>query len=43
MERFDRLVRIEAVKLKNDADYSGLLKLNAKASVYYQPDETDNG
>lgn len=43
LERFDRLVRIEEVKLKNDAEYGGLLKLNAKANVYYQPDETDNG
>lgn len=33
---FDRLIRIEELQLQNDAEYSGLIKLNAAAKVYYQ-------
>ncbi|OQY03039.1 MAG: hypothetical protein B6I25_08530 [Planctomycetales bacterium 4572_13] len=43
MENMDRLVRFEAVKFENDSDFSAVVKLNAKASVYYQPDKRDNG
>lgn len=33
---FDRLIRIEELQLQNDAEYSGQIKLNAAAKVYYQ-------
>ena len=33
---FDRLIRIEELQLQNDTEYSGLIKLNAAAKVYYQ-------
>lgn len=43
LENIDRLIRIEQVSLENGTDFDSIVKLNAKASVYYQPDETDNG
>jgi Tfp pilus assembly protein PilO len=43
LEGIDRLIRIEEVKLENDAAFDAAVKLSAKASVYYQPDEMDNG
>ena len=43
MENMDRLIRFEEVKLENDSDFSAVVKLNAKASVYYQPDSRDKG
>jgi Tfp pilus assembly protein PilO len=43
LESVDRLIRIEEVRLENDAEFNAVVKLFAKASVYYQPDETDNG
>ena len=33
---FERLIRIEELQLQNDAEYSGRIKLNAAAKVYYQ-------
>ena len=33
---FERLIRIEEIQLQNDAEYSGWIKLNASAKVYYQ-------
>jgi len=33
---FERLIRIEELQLQNDAEYSGWIKLNADAKVYYQ-------
>ena len=33
---FERLIRIEELQLQNDADYSGRIKLDATARVYYQ-------
>lgn len=43
LEQFDRLVRIEEMTLENDNEYSGALKLFAKANVYYQSNERDDG
>lgn len=43
LESMDRLISIDEVKIENDSDFMALLKLNAKANVYYQPVETDNG
>ena len=43
MENMDRLVRFEEVKLETGSDFSAVVKLNAKASVYYQPDKRDKG
>ena len=42
MEKMDRLIRIEEVKFENDNDFNAVVKLNAKANVYYQPDEEDD-
>jgi type IV pilus assembly protein PilO len=39
MEEMDRLVRFEEVKLENDSDFNAVVKLNAKANVYYQSDD----
>ncbi|MCD6175503.1 MAG: type 4a pilus biogenesis protein PilO [Planctomycetes bacterium] len=42
MENMDRLIRFEEVKFENDSDFNAVVKLNAKANVYYQPDSRDN-
>ena len=42
LENIDRLIRIEELKLENDADFSAFVTLYAKANVYYQPDGMDN-
>ena len=39
MEDMDRLVRLEEVQFENDSDFSAVVKLNAKANVYYQSDD----
>lgn len=36
LANFERLIRIEELQLQNDTDYSGRIKLNAVAKVYYQ-------
>jgi len=36
LEQMDRLIRIESVKLNNDAEFSGQLNVQACASVYFQ-------
>ncbi len=33
---FERVIRIDKLQLLNDADFSGRIKLNADAKVYYQ-------
>ena len=42
MEDMDRLIRFEEVKFENDSDFNALVKLNAKANVYYQSDDKGN-
>ncbi|MHC4288172.1 MAG: type 4a pilus biogenesis protein PilO [Planctomycetota bacterium] len=42
MENMDRLIRFEEVKFENDSDFNALVKLNAKANVYYQSDDKGN-
>jgi len=42
LENIDRLIRIEELKLENDADFSAFVTLYAKANVYYQSDGMDN-
>ncbi|MEN8126309.1 MAG: type 4a pilus biogenesis protein PilO [Planctomycetota bacterium] len=42
LENIDRLIRIEQVRLVNGSDFDAVVTLNAKANVYYQPDEADN-
>ncbi len=36
LTEFERLIRIEELQLQNDSDYSGRIKLDATARVYYQ-------
>ena len=36
LQRLDRLVRIEQVKLTNDSDFSGGVKLETRAVIYYR-------
>jgi Tfp pilus assembly protein PilO len=36
LQGFDRLVRIEQVKLINDSGYNGQLSMQTKASIYYR-------
>jgi len=43
LKSIDRLIQIEELKLENDADFTAMVKLYAKANVYYQPQEMDNG
>jgi len=42
MENMDRLVRFEEIKFENDSDFNAVVKLNAKANVYYEPDDKGN-
>ena len=42
MEKMDRLIRFEKVKFESDSDFGKVVKLNATASVYYQPDTKEN-
>jgi Tfp pilus assembly protein PilO len=36
LEKLERLIRIENFKLENDSDFTGWLKMNAEANVYYR-------
>jgi len=36
LEKFERLIRIENFKLENDRDFTGWLRMNAEANVYYR-------
>jgi Tfp pilus assembly protein PilO len=36
LEGLERIIKIEQVQLKNNADLSGVVSMNALASVYYQ-------
>jgi Tfp pilus assembly protein PilO len=36
LQRMDRLIRIEQVKLFNDSDFSGEVAMEAKAVIYYK-------
>jgi len=36
LQRLDRLVRIEQVKLSNDSDFSGEVSMEARAVIYYR-------
>ena len=40
MEQFERLIRMDEVQIRNNAEISGRLTLLAKARVFYQPSET---
>ncbi len=42
LEKLDRLVCFEEIQLENSSDFSAVIKLNAKAKVYYQPEKADN-
>ena len=37
LQELDRLIRIEHVQLLNDKDFDGIVKMQAKANVYYRP------
>ncbi|MHC4544037.1 MAG: type 4a pilus biogenesis protein PilO [Planctomycetota bacterium] len=37
MQRLDRLIRIEQVKLANDSDFSGDVSMRTKVVIYYRP------
>jgi Tfp pilus assembly protein PilO len=36
LQRLDRLIRIEQVKLSNDSDYKGRVSMDTKAIIYYR-------
>jgi len=36
LESFERVIRIENFQLENDRDFTGWLKMNAEANVYYR-------
>ena len=38
LQKFDRLIRVESVTLTNDSDFTGRVKMDADANVYYQAD-----
>ena len=42
LKGLDRLVRIEGVSLSNDKDFTGNIKMQMKAAVYYRP-ESEQG
>lgn len=37
MQKLDRLVRIEQIKLDNDRDFSGEVSMQTKVVIYYRP------
>lgn len=37
LEKFERVIRIEQFRLLNDRNFTGWLKMNAEANVYYRP------
>ncbi len=37
MQRLDRLVRIENIKLTNDSDFAGDVSMQAQVVIYYRP------
>jgi Tfp pilus assembly protein PilO len=39
IEQWDRLIRFEQIDLVNDSDFGGSVKLNARAQLYYQPED----
>lgn len=39
LQNFDRLIRIENMKLINNKDFAGPLKMEVQASVYYRDEE----
>jgi len=41
LQGLDRLVRIEQVKLSNDADFSGEVRLETRAVIYYRTAATE--
>jgi len=41
LQRLDRLVRIEQVKLTNETDFSGEVRLETRAVIYYQTAATE--
>ncbi|HIJ70566.1 MAG TPA: type 4a pilus biogenesis protein PilO [Planctomycetes bacterium] len=41
IEKLERLIRIEKFSLENDRDFTGWLKMNAEAYVYYRSSEPD--
>ena len=41
LQKFDRFIRVESVTLTNDSDFTGLIKMNADANVYYQADTSN--
>jgi Tfp pilus assembly protein PilO len=43
LEEVSRLIRIEQVTLDRGTDLNSGVKMKAQASVYYQPDESENG
>jgi Tfp pilus assembly protein PilO len=43
LEKMDRLIRIDEARLENSADLGGVVKMTAKANVYYQPLVANNG
>jgi Tfp pilus assembly protein PilO len=43
LENLHRLIRFEKIQIENDKEFTGFVKMNAEASIYYQPDSTDNG
>jgi len=38
LQRLDRLVRVEQVKLVNDSDFSGEVSMETQAVIYYRPE-----
>jgi Tfp pilus assembly protein PilO len=43
LENMNRLIRFEEVRFENDSDFNAFMKLYAKANVYYQKENKDNG
>lgn len=41
LQRMERLIRIEEVKLMNDSDFSGEVRLEMRAVIYYQVRPTE--
>ena len=43
LEKFERVIRIEQLRLENDRDLGGWLRMNAEAKVYYRSSASEQG
>jgi Tfp pilus assembly protein PilO len=40
LEKMERIIRIEKVSIRNEAGFSGIITLNARANIFYRPERS---